>query len=106
MNTNLRELQDQTVELVLERRRLESVMDEIDAEEQQRQHNAVNEEYQRQRTFDAEMQEQDAVYDEAEALGQDGESQRYDLGRWQEAVNEECWQDAGNMEALRQQEEI
>ena len=41
------------------------------------------------------MQEQDAVYEEAEALGQDGESQRYDLGRWQEAVNEECWQDRG-----------
>ena len=92
--------QDRTVELVLERRRLESVRRyiKIGTEMQEQQ-------CQRQSVFDAyaETQEQDAVNEEAEALGQDGESQRWDLGRWQDrdAVNEERWQDAENMEALR-----
>ena len=52
---------------------------------------------------------QEAVNEEAEALGLE-----WDLGRWQDAVNEGRWQDAENEdalrpvneEALRQQEEI
>jgi len=68
VNCELRELQDRTVELVLERRRLEGMWDEIDAQNMEQQ-NAVNEEYQRQAAWQdamncAEMTWQDAVNEE------------------------------------------
>lgn len=65
VNCELRELQDRTVELVLERRRLEDMWDEIDAQNMEQQ-NAANEECQRQAAWQdamncAEMTWQDAV---------------------------------------------
>ena len=76
VNCELRELQDRTVELVLERRRLESMRDAIDAEIMQQQ-DAENEEYHRQLALGAEVQEQQGAWEQMERIEQ-----------WQNAVNE------------------
>jgi len=89
VNYELRELQDRTVELVLERRRLEGVMDGIHGDMQE----AVNEEYQRQAALGAVMQDQlDAEMTWQDAVN--GAEMQY---HWQDAVNEEVLLTVSNL---------